>query len=665
MLVALTADALAGVPIPEPLPVAAPPAVAAALKLVAAAGHAVNGDTDRAAAILLQAFDTHGLDDLIDVHVVLPHLCVQAARPGRRSGSATALVPLLRRAVADLDASGATSTTDATDPPRHLDLRTLARFATVIGDYETADDLWLRAQLPAGPDEQRHREPATEYGRFLCHRAVIAHLGGDHAATLAHLERAAEYLPAPAGRMLEERRQDDSTVALLGFLFPGSPILEHPRPGRYRRLAQLIVADPELREALASGRPDRIRSRWRNAVDSGGDIELWHTLAVVSREDALARPPGADTAQAKSTATALWTLLLAEPRLVELFDGLTPDPVRHGFRTALIEELLVDHKTQLTLAVGRGDLDAARIHAACLDGIRLGLPGTRRLPAGSVFEGIAAQAGRAAEFAPIADRAGALMQDWAAELLAAADRRLSDAAAIRKLPEGIDADYGSAVKELEIVVVLELPLVNVLRVAVEYHNRWLLRLDQMKRAKEARQVILSGTRFVKLLVPLCEPGHPHRLENQVLYEYFLEVALYFVESDPPTCIKYLRQARDWNPDQSHIVGLVMDKAHVQLSLQAVDRGDVSEAVRIIQDVSGGPLRLATELNNRAVAELNKVMDRLKPFRNLQLPPAVREAARRPLREVETLLTHAMRIHGDPGIDENLREVRKLIRNLRL
>ena len=658
-LAAVLADALEGAPLPKPLPFEAPTTVEAALAVATAAGRMAEQDAAGTADTLLRALGSYDMSGLIDLRRVLPHLALQAAKRNRRDPAAAALAPIVRQAAVDADEPGG------------IGSLAVARYATVAGDYQTADECWRRALERTRSDVDRLDEISREYGRFLCHRAVLADLGGDRATVLTSLRTAADHLPDNAGRVLEDLETDESVAVLLRHLFPDSPILDRQRPGRYPRLAELVEANPGLRRAIESDSRNRIVMEWRGAVERfGRDIELWHTLAVLVREDALARPAGDSAAvRARIDATVLWMLLLAEPGLRGHFARLTlPGETDPLFRKELIEELLVGQKAQFTLAVARGDLDGARLHLHCLQGIARGLSGTRRLLGVGVFAKIAEQAGDEAGFAPIAARAGDLIEEWGAERVAAGERKLNDAAAIRRLARtspGIDADYESAVRELEVVVLLELPLTKVLRTAVDWHNRWLMCVHEMKQPKAEAAVVRSATPFVDLLVPMCVRGRAHLAENGVLAEYFLWRGVAALDTAPARSIEHFERSLEWSPGFD-VVEKLLVRARLDLGMSHFERGDLAKAERVLSQVPEGLQILATRLNNSGVAKLNKSTETMARLVRGRGPIAAAAALRPTLEEAERLLRHAVRLDpGDANIRRNLDEVLEVKRMLRI
>jgi len=662
-LVALLADALDRGRLPQPLPIDLPARAESALALAAAVG--AGGDEETAAEMLLRALRTADVGDLVDLERALAALCTQVAkRQGSdRNASAAALAPTVLRAA------------ESAGEPGGLGNHPVARYATVVGEYEAADRLWLRALAEAAhADWIRIPQLRAEYGRFLCHRAVLAHLGGRREQMFGYLRTAATYVPEPADRILRQLEADERVRKLVGSLFPDSPILSWQRPGRYPSLDWLITSNPDLRAVLDAGEREQITGQWRLAVagggDGGGDIELWHTIAVLSREDAFARPPGAAAAaQAGISAMALWMLLLAEPALRRLF-GDRPHAAEAEvlLRAQLIDELLVSQKVLLTQALAHYDLHAVRAHVYGLDSVRLGAAATRSLVTGH-FTDIAARIGIEAEFAPIGERAVALLEEWGAERIAAGQLRLGDRTAAKKRSRAIVADYGAAIEEVAIVAQLGLGLRDVLRVALEWHNGWLRSMHGTQDKRMADHVVRSARRFVDILAPMCTPGQAHLPEVRTLAEHYIELGVSHFDVAPDESIRLLEHARAWDPGAERVPDLLWDAYMLCLEVakKHLDRGSLPDAEKIMSLVPEGRRMLATELNNRSVAKLNHVYDTVMGFhrRRIDLSPAQRANFLPELLDAERLLIEAGRLDpGETGIGENLEQIRETMKMLR-
>lgn len=661
--VSLLAAALVGQRLPAAVPVEAPPAVAAAIDVVNAAGLCAVDET-RAAEALLRALRTHDISELIDVRRVLLRLCARAAAGGRRSGGADVLVPLVRRAASSVGEPGA------------LSAHVAARCATVAGDYETANALWHRAVTEASDLDERQQH-ATEHGRLLCHRAVAAHLADDRPNVLVHLRASADLIPEPVGQILADLEEDDLVSGLLSRLFPDSPIHAWQRPGRYPQLATIVGASRGLRQALDGSAREKINSGWVSATAKRGrDVELWHTVAVLCREDALSRAAGADgSTQARITATAIWMLLLAEPALNDLLEnhGLAAGDDA-SFHQEIADELLGEHKARSTEALALGDVKTAQAHLDCLDAVRGGLATTRRLLADGHLTSIADLAGTEAGFAPLAARADGLLKEWGAERIAGARRLLEDPAAISRLPSGIDRDYESAIKDVEVVLGLRAAPLAVFSTALEWHNKWLFCLYQTKRRDSMRSVLQSAARFADVLLSLCTPGRAHLQENQALGQYWVYWAFVVLEDDPEQGIAHLERAREWDAQNASIPGLLSDANDMlmekrwQRSKKLLDRNDVAGAEQLMRDFPAGPRMVAGELNRRALAKIDAVMKtfELHGARNMPISPQTRVSMRPILAEAAWFLGHAARIvPTEPAIRENLEFVQKLRKTLGL
>ena len=656
-LVALLGDALDLGRLPEPLPIDLPARAESALALAAALG--AQGDDETAAEMLLRALRTDDVNDLVDLERALAALCIQVAKQhgGKRDASAAALAPTVLRAA------------ESAGEPGGLGNHPVARYTAVVGEFETADRLWLRALDEAQSDWFRLPHLREEYGRFLCHRAVLAHLGGRREQMFEYLRTAAAYVPEPAERILRQLEADERVQKLIGGLFPNSPVLSWQRPGRYPSLDRLITSNPELRAVLDADKREQITEQWQLACP-GGDIELWHTIAVLSREDALARTPEtAAVVQAGISAMALWMLLLAEPALRKLF-GDRPYAVEAEvlLRTQLIDELLVSQKLLLTEALARRDLHAVRAHVHALDAVRQGTVATRSLVAGN-FTDTAARIGIEVEFAPIGERAMALLEEWGAERIAAGQLRLgTDRAASKKRSRAIVADYGAAIEEVAIVAQLGLGLKDVLQVALEWHNGWLQSMHGSQDKRMADHVVRSARPFVEILSPMCTPGQAHLPEVRTLAEHYIELGVYNFDIAPDESIRLLEYARLWNPDAERVPELLWDAYMLCLEVakQHLDQGSLPAAERIMSLVPDGRGMLATELNNRSVAKLNRVYDTVMGFhrKGIDLNPAQRANFLPELLDAERLLMEAARLDpGETGIPANLEQIRKTMKML--
>jgi len=659
-LVVLLADALDHGRLPEPLPIDLPARAESALALAAAVG--AIGDEETSAAMLLRALRTDDVNDLVDLKRALAALCTQVAKQhgGKRGTSAAALAPTVLGAA------------ESAGEPGGLGNHPVARYATVVGEFETADRLWLRALDEVQADGIRLLRLREEYGRFLCHRAVLAHLGAGREQMFGYLRTAAAYVPEPAERILRQLEADERVRKLVGSLFPESPILGWQRPGRYQSLAALITSNPDLRAVLDTDEREQITGQWRLAV-AGGDgdanVELWHTIAVLSREDALARPPeAAAAAQAGISAMALWMLLLAEPALRRLF-GDRPHTAEAEIllRTQLIDELLVSQKVLLTRALAQRDLHAVRTHVHCLDGVRHGTAATRSLVT-SHFTDIAARIGIEAEFAPIGERAMALLEEWGAERIAAGQLRLGEPTSSKRRSRAVVADYGAAIEEVAIVAQLGLGLKDVLRVALEWHNGWLHSMRGLQDKRVGDHVIRSASPFVGILTPMCAPGQGHLPEVRTLAEHYIELGVFNFDIAPDESIRLLEHARAWNPGAERVPDL-LGEAYMrcfEVAKKHLDRGSLPDAEGIISLVPEGRRMLATELNNRGVAKLNRVYDTVTSFhrRQMDLNPAQRANFLPELLDAERLLLEAGRLDpSETGIGENLEQVRDTMKML--
>lgn len=651
-LVTVLADALEGTALPARLPFEAPDTVLAALAAAAAAGQVATGESAALADSLVRVFAVHGTSGYVDLGRALPYLVQHAAKRGRRDAFATALAPIVQRATA------------AADEPGGIGSLLAARYATVIGDFETAEQAWRRALDQTPSDDDRLDELRREYGRFLCHQAALAAVDDDRATALARLRTAALYLPRQVRRVLEDFEADQHVKALLRALFPGSPIADQQRPGRHPRLAELIAANPELRRALWAGADARIVEQWRLATsEAGGDIELWHTFAILAREEALSRAGD----EARVTATALWTVLLTEPALREHFEQRTlPGAADDKLRDELIEELLVSQKARFTQALAEDDLDSARVYVRCLNGVRQGLAATRKLLEDGPFSAVATgQAGDEHDFAPFAERAGRLIDEWGVDLTASAERTLTDGEGIKRLGENskLDKNYPAALEELEILLLLECPQISALHTALNWGHYWFLCLHDQGDDDAAAEVLEVTGPFGDFLARHCTPGRGHAEENKMLcWHYYgrglsrMRAAWKVGQARRIELLEqsaaFMEQACAWNPD--------WDPSKRELCRARGERlfelGDYAGAERVLQGLRDDNRSLAILFNNRA-------LDCLKDARALLRIASTADevdAALDPADEYERMLLQAARI--DPN-NVVIRDNVKLIANI--
>lgn len=656
VLAALLADALDRGQLPESLPIEMSARAESALALAAAMGAV--GNDEAAAEMLLRAVRTADVSDLVDLERALAALCTQITKQqgSKRDASAAALAPTVLRVAANAGEPGG------------LGNHPVAQYATVVNEFDTADRLWLRALDDARADTIRLPRLRAEYGGFLCHRAVLAHLGGRREEMFGYLRTAATYVPEPAERILRQLEADERVQKLVSSLFPESPVLGWQRPGRYQSLNELITSNSELCAALDTDQRDQILGQWRLAV-TGGDIELWHTIAVLSREDAFARPPGtAAAAPAGISAMALWMLLLAEPALRKLF-GERPHATEAEtqLRTQLIDELLVRQKALLTEALAQPDLHAVRAHVHSLDSVRHGAAATRSLVAGD-FADIAARIGVDSEFAPISERAMALLEEWGAERVAAGQLRLTDRTPAKRRAKTVVTDYGAAIEEVEIVAQLGLDLKDVLRVALEWHNAWLQSTHGSPDRRMGEYIVRSAIRYVDILAPMCTPGQGHLPEVQTIAEYYIELGVFNFDIAPDESIRLLEHARIWNPDAERVPDLLWEAYMLCLEVarKHLDRNSLPDAEAIMALVPDGRRMLSTELNNRGVAKHTQVYDTVMGFhrRQIDLNPAQRANFLPELLDAERLLIEAGRLDPtETGIGENLAQIRETMKVL--
>ncbi|WP_432167491.1 hypothetical protein [Streptomyces sp. bgisy031] len=721
-VVAFLAQALDGKPPAELPSVGGDPALHAPLLVVQAAGH-LPAQRAKAAEALTLALRDHDLTGLADVAATLPTLCARVARARRRDGRAQALAEVVRR-LADRLAEGSPQA-DGGGP---LDAVTLARCAAAVGDHEVADRLWRRA-LNADADADRI---AAEYGTYLCHLAVAAKADGDPARALELLGRAAGHLPGehPAHRRRDDLERNDRSDALLSHLFPDA-VQTWERPGRIPAV-EAAMAEHPVWQALAADRADAVErevTRFFARRAARDDIPVLHSMAVVYREEALAKLTRTGAADADLvTATVLWVLLLCHPGFWEAFAGrpgadgaAVPGADASGpdaayLRTSLTEELLTLHRSHGARALAEHREDQARLHLNCLTALRQGADVTRTLlaegPLAGALPGVDEDL-----FAAVSDRAGALLDDWATDLVRAAEKRVDDPERVRALPDGIDKDYEEGIDSLANAVDHGFAPRNVLCTVVAWHNEWQNCLYQVGDRDHMRTVVTKAVRYAELLAQGAVKGRPHLRENQLLAAHYVDRGL--LDRDTGKAVVYFELAMEWNPADTnapqlleqyrqdalfstaleHIKARRYPKALAELdrvprtdaTRKTLDRLRTStlinhgyvlldaerldEAVRSVRDAervaaagddpkmreeAAKALRaVATGMNNRAVAMSNAALGNLE--RSVRIGPNAVEGE---LRAAVALLRRAERIAPEAATRDNITRIEDLLRRLR-
>jgi hypothetical protein len=658
-LVSVLANALEGKASPHPLPFDAPATVAAALSVAAAMGLAAAGDTVAAADTVLEASlaHRHEMDGLLDLRPLLPHLILSAAKRGRRDAAAVVLAPAMREALAEEHGSGGISGV------------AVACYATLLGEFETAERAWRELLERTSAEDDQIDEVRREYGRFLCHRAARADLDGNRPAALTHMRLAALYVPDKARETFAELESAQLANTLITALFPGSPLAEGRWRSRHPRLVELIAANPDLRRALRSGAEEPILKQWQLAAErAGNDIELWHTVAILAREDAFARPAGQPTTDsARLTATALWSVLLADPALRAHFARLTlPGEVDEAFRDEITEALLADQTARLTQAMAQHNRETAERCLRCLDSLQRGPTATGRLLDQSPF--LAAATNLAAEedaFVPIAERAGKLLDAWGADLVAGSERTLTDPEAIRRLGEDskLDQNYEAALNDLKIALLLEQPPSNVLSAALDQGYRWFLCLYEQDDDEATSAVLDAIAPFAKLLTPRCTPGRGHTAENKALAQFSHACGLSATDSARKAGgtrrAELFVVARDleekacaWNPEWDP-----PKRAKCRAEGERLFAiGKFAEAERVLRGLNDGNEQIGILHNNHAMDRVRDVRALLRIAKSPEHVDAAQDLAD----EVERMQLQAIRFRpDDPVICRNIDTVTEI------
>ncbi|MFG2790446.1 hypothetical protein [Streptomyces sp. NPDC048419] len=567
------AAALEGDPPDGEPPADGVPGLAAPL-LVARAAGLVRTDAPRAADVLTRALAEHDVAGLVDLGRALPALCARVARGKRGGGSADALRAAVRRQAADAaDADGAA-------------LLTLVRCAAVVGDHDTAGDLWRRALLQAP-------EAGEEYGAYLCHRAVAAYADGDRTGALELLRKAAPLLPAddPVHAETAALERDDRVDALLAVLLPDA-VAGLERRGRYRLLEDLAAGRPALWRALGEDdEPVTVSELDRCLGNHGQDIPLAHVFAAVYREAALGAVARTGTAGPELvSATALWTLLLAHPGFWQ--ETGTPDADIAQLRRELADELLELHRTHGARCLDRQEEKAARMHLRCLEAVRDGPTAVRGLLADGPLGFVAPADVDEELFAQIAARAGVLLDEWATELVRTATRRVDDPAALKRLPRGIDGDYEAGIEMLNTAVRQGFAPTSVLCTVLEWHNRWQTRLYELDERDRMREVARKAARTADLLAERSTEGRPYARENQALGMHFVDRGL--LERSTEDSVRLLERAKAWDPANPSVDKLLEQARREALFGKALEHIRAKRYERALAELDRIPRNASTQ-----------------------------------------------------------------------
>ncbi|MFJ9542388.1 hypothetical protein ACIRPX_34725 [Streptomyces sp. NPDC101225] len=567
------AGALDGLPPDGEPPADGVPGLAAPL-LVARAAGLVRTDAPRAADLLTRALAEHDVAGLVDLDRALPALCARVARGKRRGDATEALKAAVRRQAADAaDADGTA-------------LLTLVRCAAVVGDHDTAEDLWRRALLQAP-------EAREEYGAYLCHRAVAAYADKDRTGALALLRKAAGLLPAdhPVHAETAALERDDRVDALLAVLLPDI-VAGLERRGRYRLIEDLVAGRPALWRVLEEDdEPGTVRELDRCLSTHGPDVPLAHTFAAVYREAALGTVARTGTAGPELvSATALWTLLLAHPGFWR--ETGTPDADSAGLRRELADELLELHRAHGARCLDRQEETAARMHLRCLEAVRDGPAATRGLLADGPLGFVAPDDVDEELFAGIAARAGVLLDEWATELVRTATRRVDDPAALKRLPRGIDGDYEAGIEMLNTAVRQGFAPTSVLCTVLEWHNRWQTRLYELDERDRMREVARKAARTADLLAERSTEGRPYARENQALGMHFVDRGL--LERSTQDSVRLLERAKAWDPANPSVDKLLEQARREALFGTALDHIRAKRYERALAELDRIPRNASTQ-----------------------------------------------------------------------
>lgn len=553
LLCRVTADFLAGEPIPpDPAPEGDSPS-ARAVRLLTALG-----DPDTGLGHALTTLRTQDLSGVVDLRGVLPALCVRASRARQAPSHLEALV---RATAAD---------------PAGLAPAVLAHCASAVGARDTALVLWRQAFTEAPADN------AAGYAAALRHEAVAARRSGAdrravdclllaahvttvgdparlprdpedglHTSWVVDKTRTVTRIGGPDAERARHAVLELCVARLLTHLFPAAEPVA-PRPGRLSVLERAADKSLTLRKALLDDNANAVRQAWRTVTrDHAADIEFHHTLAVLYREHALADgAPAADLA----VATALWSLLLStESFWHHAGERVAGDEAR--FLATVPKELLTAHATRGRRALAAGDDEAAATHLRCLTG-----HGTT--------DALCAMLDRAGlpfrhdvdddRFARVSSVAAEVLSEWVEGVLKAATAALTDPDEIARLPGGIKENYAGALEQLAPFLRLGVPVLAVLRTGLEWYNEWCFAEYYRDDHDRIAALTKAAAKLAGALSPLCDRGNGIRPENQALSRHLMFLG--FSTEDHRAAARNFRAALEWNPANANAQQLLDQRA---------------------------------------------------------------------------------------------------------
>ncbi|MFE7839419.1 hypothetical protein ACFU53_26205 [Streptomyces sp. NPDC057474] len=635
-LCAVLADALDGRPPSAPPPDGAGEQ-AALVRVVHAAG-LVESDPMRCLELLSAAAADCDLTTVTDLARLLPALFAHAGdgksgggragggkrRPGRAQPPAE-LAELVKR-LADED-------------PPPLDAAALADCATAVGDYATAAELWERALQEAEQEGRDSVHLRAQYVLVLCHRAVTAHRAGDPLQSAQFLHRSAVVLPSagPAMNRLPSRGRTESIARgleldtcvrrLLDQFFPGAEHEPVPweRPGRYAALEEAVEDDAELARALRAADSRRVERRWADCLRAREyDVRLHHTLALLYRGMALGGPaPTARAGGHLARASVLWALLLASERFWEQHGEEPAGPeAETRLRGTVCRELFGMHRRLGAEALQAGERDTARLHLRVLEAARkgesdvLGLLREFGIPWSLTID--------ARRWAEISALAGAVTDEWCAEVVLTAEKALKNPTAIAGLGQGIDQDYESGVNALKPLIGLGVPLPRLLQTALDWHNELQMCFYQMQQIDELRKAAGKAREFADQLAPFCTPGKGHLPGNKALSVHFKFRGLFVAQGNRAASVMY-EEALKWNPGDDNAADLLATALfRVQMDRAETAR-NANDHPRMLSAAEEA-YQLATDDKERARALLYQGISHLRSAKPSEACPLLERAA---------------------------------------
>jgi hypothetical protein len=142
------------------------------------------------------------------------------------------------------------------------------------------------------------------------------------------------------------------------------------------------------------------------------------------------------------------------------------------------------------------------------------------------------------------------LDQWGLDLVKEAEVVVADPEAIKILPAGLPRNFPGGVQVLEGFLNIGIPIVRVLRTALEWSNEWCHALYTIEQFERIQDVVARAGRFHDQLAAMCRPNEPLRPENRALSRHLLFRG--FVERDAARRRADWEAALTWNPTNDNV-----------------------------------------------------------------------------------------------------------------